>query len=81
MDDDEEFKVEWSDEVVKKAAKDPKLAEALRGFGANARQAMAGVESGQYKSFADGMEKLTGHRPKRVEVDDPAYKKLEGDEE
>ena len=67
---DEEFKVEWSDQVQKAVEKDPKLADFLRGFGAKARQAMAGVKSGQYKSFDDGMEKLTGQRPEKIDPDE-----------
>src|SRR5215471_17108338 len=65
-DKDDEFSVEWSDEVKEAAAKDPKKAAYLREFGAIARQAMAGVQSGQYASFDDAIEALTGSRPQKL---------------
>lgn len=66
---DKDWKVSWSDSVKKKVDEDPKLAEYLREFGAVVRQAMAGVDSGQYKSFDEAMEKITGHKPERIEDD------------
>lgn len=72
MTDDKEWEVEWSDEVKEAAAKDPKMAEFLREMGATVRQAMAGVKSGQYATFEDGMFALTGQRttPTNPEGDD-----------
>jgi len=49
---------------------DPELAKAMREFAAIARQAQAGVESGQYKDFNDAMFVLTGNRPERVDLDE-----------
>lgn len=65
-----EPEVIWADGVREAAERDPKLAEFLREFGATARQALAGIQSGQYESFDEAMEKLTGHRPTRVDEDE-----------
>lgn len=62
----DDYQVIWSPEVEAQAAADPKKAAALRELGAIFRQAMAGVESGQYKSFEDGVEALSGSRPQPI---------------
>ncbi len=67
---DNEPKVILSPDVEDKMAKDSKLAEALREFSALARQAMLGVETGQYKSFEHGMEILTGYKPMEMWFED-----------
>lgn len=48
-------------------ASDPEAAPAFRELFANMRQALQGVSSGQYLSFEEGMEALTGNRPERVD--------------
>lgn len=68
---EKDYTVEWSDQVSEAAASDPKMAEFLRDFGAKARQAMQMVDSGQYKSFDDAMEALTGQRPEKIDNVDP----------
>jgi hypothetical protein len=70
MTEKKEPTVEWSDQVREAAERDPKIADLLRDFGAKARQAMQMVEAGQYKSFDDAMEALTGERPQKIELDD-----------
>ena len=37
---------------------------------ANFHQAADAVQRGQYKSFDDAMEGITGERPKKVDMDD-----------
>lgn len=64
---EKEWTVVWSDQVHEKAEGDSDLAEALREFGAIARQAMEGVQSGKYPSFEDAMFILTGERPELVD--------------
>lgn len=65
--------VVMSAEVQAEADADPELATALREFSANARQAMQGVKDGTYTSFEEGIEKITGHKPERVDADDEDY--------
>jgi hypothetical protein len=61
-----EPEVTWSDQVKAKADADPDVAEALRDFGAVARQVMEGVQSGKYPSFDEAMFILTGSRPEKL---------------
>lgn len=49
---------------------DPKAAQALREALANMRQAVEGVNTGQYASVEDGIEAITGQRPTPVDIDD-----------
>lgn len=58
-----------SDQVQESIEGDPGLAEALKRFSADARQAMEWVSSGRYKTFEDAMEALTGSRPKPLNLD------------
>lgn len=67
--EDKEPTVTWSDEVKKAAAEDPKKAEFLREIGAIFRQVLLGVQTGQYASFEEGMETLTGKKPERIDLD------------
>jgi len=68
--DDDNVFIEHSEQVKAAMKNDPKLAEHMRDFQAILRQAMAGVQSGQYGSFEDAMFVLTGQRPERIENND-----------
>lgn len=48
----------------------PKLGEAMREIFAAMRQAHHAVQSGQYATFDDAMEAITGCRPEPVDLDD-----------
>ena len=67
---DDELKVELSDQVKAQMAADPELAEAMREMIANFHQAHAAVKAGQYKTFDEAMEAITGERPVPVTGDD-----------
>lgn len=73
MKEPKELKIIMAPEVQKDVEADPELAAALRDFSAILRQAMHGVETGQYKSFDDAMEAITGSRPRKVDLDDPDF--------
>ncbi|HEY4355975.1 MAG TPA: hypothetical protein VGN16_09525 [Acidobacteriaceae bacterium] len=45
---------------------DPQLAKAMQGFREAALNAMQGVKDGRYRTFEEGMEALTGHKPEPV---------------
>jgi hypothetical protein len=47
------------------AQDDPEGAAAIREMLANMRQAVAGVNAGQYKSFEEGIEAITGQLPRK----------------
>lgn len=66
-DDDKEIELNLSDQVKEAMANDAELAEALREIFACMRQAMEGVQSGRYRSFDEGMERITGERPRPVD--------------
>lgn len=66
---DKEPTVIYSDQVKDQMAQHPEIAKHLREFAANARQAMQGVKDGQYKSFDDAMEAITGQRPEPYDGD------------
>lgn len=67
MSDKEDIlRVEISPQVRARMADDPELAEAMREMFASIKNAMQGVKDGRYKSFADAMEAITGHRPERI---------------
>ena len=68
--DDKDPTVEWSDQVKEAAAKDPKMAAALREFGEIFRTAMQGIKDGRYPSFDEAMFQLTGERPTPVSDDE-----------
>lgn len=70
MKDDPEFEVVYSDLVKQQMESDPDLAAAIREFSAMARQVAHGIETGQYESFDEGMEALTGNKPKPIDLDD-----------
>lgn len=59
--------IKLSEQVKQQMADNPELAEAMREIFANMHQAMHGVQSGQYQSFDDAMEAITGQRPKPAE--------------
>lgn len=67
MTNKKDLTIELSDQAKKQMAADPKMAEGLRDLFAIMRQAHAGVKSGQYKTFDDAMEALTGSRPKKID--------------
>ena len=66
----DELKIKISDEVKEQMEKDPELKKVLGELFANFHQAMEGVKNGQYKSFDEGMEAITGERPKKVDIED-----------
>ena len=74
MADDDELKIEISDQVQEQMDKDPKLKKVLGELFANFHQAAAGVQNGQYKSFDDAMEAITGERPKKVDLEEEDIK-------
>lgn len=57
----------YSQKVKDQMANDPALAEAMREIGAAFRQAHHAWQSGQYESFEDAMEAITGQRPELVD--------------
>lgn len=48
----------------------PELAKAMREMAANMRQAHHAWKSGQYASFDDAMEAITGERPESLDLDE-----------
>jgi len=68
-DDDKELKIKVSDQVKKDMEKNPELKKVLGELFANFHQAADAVKRGQYKSFDDAMEGITGQRPQKVEED------------
>ena len=68
---DKEWTVEYSDKVMKQMAENPEMAKAIREMAANMRQAMDGVQRGQYKSFDEAMESITGSRSEPLIRDNP----------
>ena len=56
--------------VQEKIDADPKLAEALAKFAADAKNVMLGVQGGIYKTFDEGMAAL-GYEPEPIDPDDP----------
>jgi len=76
---DKDSEVIYSPEVLEAIEADPELAEVMRRFAADARQAMQFVKDGKYADFDDAMEALTGVRPQLVE-DDELEKLMSGEE-
>ena len=76
-DDFEKDPLVYSDQVKRKMEEDPALAEAMRQIAAEMRQAHHAWQSGQYASFDDAMEAITGERPEPVEMDDEDYEVVE----
>ncbi len=66
MAEKDEMKVVLSPKVQATIAADPEKAKAIKEFIAVLHQAVQGVETGQYKSFDDAMEALTGSRPEFI---------------
>lgn len=58
---------EVQEQIDRIIAENPRAANLFRELYANMHQAMEGVKSGQYKSFPDAMEAITGNRPVEVE--------------
>lgn len=58
-----EPEVVYSQHALAQMEADPKLKEAMKDIAATLRQAMHGVETGQYADFSDAMFALTGQRP------------------
>ena len=57
-------------EAANEIAADPELANAMKDMFAAFHQANAAVQSGQYASFEDAMEAITGSRPEPVDLDE-----------
>ena len=74
MPTDTEDTVILSDQVMEQLAEwdktDPKKAEAVRSMLANMRQAHAAWLAGQYDSFPEAVEAITGQRPTRIDTED-----------
>lgn len=68
-DKDKDLEIELSDQVREQMANDPKMAMALRELFAIMRQAHEATKRGQYKTYDDAMEALTGSRPKKFDPD------------
>ena len=66
----DELKIKISDQVKEQMEKDPELKKVLGEMFANFHQAADAVQRGQYESFDDAMEGITGQRPKKVDIDD-----------
>ena len=58
--------IEFAPGVLEQMESDPKLKAAAQEMLANIRQAHHAWQSGQYPSFADAMEAITGKRPERT---------------
>jgi hypothetical protein len=66
----DDLKIKLSDEVKEQMEKDPELKKVLGELFANFHQAADAVQRGQYKSFDEAMEGITGERPKKVDIED-----------
>jgi hypothetical protein len=66
----DDLKIKLSDEVKEQMEKDPELKKVLGELFANFHQAADAVKRGQYASFDDAMEGITGERPKKVDIED-----------
>ncbi len=66
-----DLEITCSEQVKVALAEDPELAAAMREMFAIFHQVHAGVASGQYPNFEDGVEALTGHRPEPLEIPEP----------
>ena len=71
IDKDAELTIMFSPEVQGQMASDPKLAEMIRSVNASFHQAFHGVQSGQYKSLDEAMEKVTGGKVRKMGEIDP----------
>ena len=65
-----DVQIKISDQVKEQMEKDPELKKVLGEMFANFHQAADAVQRGQYESFDDAMEGITGQRPKKVDIDD-----------
>lgn len=68
-DDFEKDPLIYSEQAKAQIAADPELAEAMREMAALMRQAHHAWQTGQYASFADALEAITGCRPEPVDPD------------
>lgn len=66
MADDDELNIELLPQVQEQMDKDPAAAAAMKSFLEVLHQAHAGVQAGQYKTIDDGIEALTGNRPRKI---------------
>lgn len=66
--DEKDLEIVLSDQVKEAMAADPELAKSMKDFSAMVRQAHHGIKTGQYKSFDDAMEALTGSRPEYIDL-------------
>lgn len=73
MSEPKELDIHVLPEVAEQMADDPELAEALKETFAVFHQAHHAVETGQYKTFDDAMEAITGSRPELVEFDEEPF--------
>lgn len=62
--------VEYSPEIMEQMKEDPELSKFMRDFSSMARQAMQAVHDGQYETFDEAMEAITGHKPEQVDLDE-----------
>ena len=69
-DDFEKDPLVYSEQVKAQMAADPELAEAMKEMAAMMRQAHHAWKSGQYASFGDAMEAISGCRPEPLDLDD-----------
>lgn len=58
------------EQLAEMEAKDPEAAKAAREMLANIRQAHTAWLAGQYPSFEDAVEAITGQRPERIPEED-----------
>lgn len=65
-----EFEIVIGPEASREMERDPVMAEAMKDLFAAMKQAIHGVETGQYETFEDAMEAITGDRPELVNPDD-----------
>ncbi|MEZ2410525.1 hypothetical protein AB6806_27390 [Bosea sp. RCC_152_1] len=70
MNEPKEFTVEISDQVKAEMDADPELGAALREFFANCHQAHDAVAAGRHPTFEAAIEAITGHKLKKIEIDD-----------
>ena len=70
MSEPKELEIVIADAVAAEMADDPEMAEAMRDLFAAFHQANHAVATGQYASFEDAMEAITGSRPEPVFMDD-----------
>lgn len=65
-DNDKDLSIEILPAVQEQMDADPEAAAVMKSFLEVLYSAHAGVKSGQYKTIDDGIEALTGHRPRKI---------------